>query len=110
MIFILGPIKSARSPTDPGGMEESAAAFGIVLVGLSVWTVLGAFTAIAKRLDDQVCLHNLRVEALALHRTVRRKALGLDGWDVDIIADTPDTTDYIDDQPEAEPQPARNAA
>lgn len=94
----------------PGGMEESVAAFGIVLVGLAGWTVLGAFSAIAKRLDDQVCLHNLRVEALALHRAVRRQALGLDGWDVDIIDEEPGSPDYIDDQSESEPLPARKAA
>ncbi len=91
-------------------MDESVVAFWFVLLGLAAWTVLGALSAVAKRLDDQVCMHNLRIEALALHRTVRRKALGLDGWDVDIIDEEPQTAEIIGESTVNELQPARKAA
>lgn len=94
--MILGPIKSPRERADGVGMDEAAVAFWLLMFALAGWTVLGALSAVAKRLDDQVCLHNLRVEALALHRAVRRRALGLDGWDVDII-DEPETVEIIDE-------------
>lgn len=81
-------------------MQRGMAEFGIVtwmiIAGIALWCVAVSMGAIAKRLDDAVRLHNLRASALALHRRARRQALGLDGWDVDVLEE-----DARADEPEA---------
>lgn len=79
-------------------MNEGMLLYWVVIGWISLWAVAVALGAITKRLDDAVRMHILHVDANTLHHAARQRAMGDDGWDVDVVDDGADV-DILADEP-----------
>lgn len=77
----------------------------LLCVAVALWSVAGAVGAMAQRLDDQVRLHQLKLNVIQLHERYKDAALfqPVDAVDVDIL---PLSDDPFADAPEAIELPA----